>query len=145
MISTKLMALTLICMMLTSCLSFNKPDSPNNSNSPTATSDPESLSINEKVNSAIQSINGEKFSIGDTKTLVIDSNSNLSKLASTNLVVLGNGKTILISGPGSIINNKKFKNNDYSFFEIKEAFNGKTRSSIINASSDNTLNYKLAL
>jgi hypothetical protein len=141
----KTFKILIIGLITTSCLSLNKPDSSGSSVNNSSSTNLGDISTSDKVKRAVQNINGNTFSIAGTKRLVIDSSSNPKKLASTKLVVLGDGKVILISGPGSIINNKTIPDNDYSFFEIKEASNGKTRSSIVNSNNNNILNYKLAL
>lgn len=141
----KFSILIILSSLLTSCLSFNKPDSSSNSPKPAVSESPVSFDTNKKIDRALANINGESFSLNSLKTLVLTS-SQSEKFSNTTIVVLGDGKKILASGLASMINNKKINiDKEYSFFQIKEKYKSKVISSNIKNSPSDNLNYRLSL
>jgi len=133
-------------LILSSCLSFNKPEI-ESSNSPIPIGkDSTEISTNTKIQKGLLNFSGQSFSLEKPLILKINSDNNPPKLSATTLVVLGDGKDLLVSGPGSIINNKSIVvKKKYSFFEVKEKYKTKIISSIVNSPTEEFLHYKLAL
>ncbi len=136
----------MIGVFFTSCISFNNSDNYTSENGEVIKNrQPPNSFIEKKVTKSLKLIRGKTINLSSTATFKVLGKNNKQKLNSTMIVIFGDGKDLLGSGPAAVIDNKTLElNSRYKYFEITEKFENSVRKSKIK-SKNNILEYELSL